>query len=103
MKQFDVCWATGPRDGGRRRLVVVLQHHDFEAIVGVVVAPMYLATELPAFEQLRPQLKFKRQAYIVAVDRLGTLPKRQVGPAVGNLETLRYELTKAIDLIFSGF
>jgi len=103
VKQFDICTASGSGVAGSRRLVVVLQHHDFAELSGVIVAPMYATDELPALERLRPQTTFRRRAYVIAVDRLGSLPKRQLGAPVGNLEALRYELTKALDLIFSGF
>jgi hypothetical protein len=105
LKQFDVCSATGvvASRRGRRRLVVVLQHHDVEALATVVVAPLFLPSELDALERLRPSATVSGRVYIVAVDRLASLPKRQIGPPSDNLEVLRYELTKALDLLFSGF
>jgi mRNA-degrading endonuclease toxin of MazEF toxin-antitoxin module len=105
VRQFDVCPAQGRgvAEERRHRLVVVLQHHDFEELAGVVVAPMYLASELPPLQKLRPQTTFKRKAYVIAIDRLASVPKRQLGAPVGNLESLRYEMSKALDLIFVGF
>ena len=103
MRQFDVCQAGGGGIAGERRLVVILQHHDFEELAGIIVAPMYLASELPPLQRLRPQTTFKRKAYVIAIDRLASVPKRQLRPPVGNLEPLRYELSKALDLIFAGF
>jgi hypothetical protein len=103
MKQFDVCWASGAGVAGRTRLVVVLQHHDIDAIATIVVAPLYLPSELDTLERLRPSTTIGGRTYLVAVDRLASIPKRQLGLTSDNLEHLRYEFTKALDLIFSGF
>lgn len=103
MKQLDVCWASGLGAGRSRRLVVLLQHHDFDLIDSLIVAPLFLPSELPEVEKVRPCVKFKRRDYIVAIDRLAAVPKRRISPADGNLEPARYDLMKAIDLIFSGF
>ena len=45
----------------------------------------------------------RRRNYVVAVDRLASLPARQLAAPVANLETSRYELTKALDFLFAGF
>jgi hypothetical protein len=84
-------------------LVVVLQHHDIDRIATVIVAPLYLPSELDVVERLRPTATVSGRRYVVAVDRLASIPKRQLGTAKDNLEPLRYELTKAIDLLLSGF
>lgn len=103
MKRFDVCWATGTGIAGHRRLVVVLQHHDIDVLATIIVAPLYLPSELHAVERLRPKTTIGSRTYVVAVDRLGSIPKRQLGAPRDNLEPLRYDLTKALDLLFSGF
>lgn len=101
MKQFDICPIAAPT--GTTRHVVVLQHHDIEALSGVIVAPLYPADQLPAVDRLRLPLTFKRRSYLVAIDRLASVPKRQLGPAVGTLEPLRYDIKNALDLVFAGF
>lgn len=103
MRQFDVCWASGQGVADNRVLVVILQHHDLEKTSGLIVAPMFAAAAVEVIERLRIPTKFKGKSYVVAVDRMGSLPKRQLGVSIGNLEAVRYEMTKAIDLIFSGF
>lgn len=81
----------------------MLQHHDFEALSGVIVAPMYPVGEVVAFEIMRLRTTFKRRAYVIALDRMASVPQRGLGPPLGNLESLHFELIKAVDLIFSGF
>lgn len=103
MKRFDVCPATGSGVSGRSRLVVVLQHEHMSDLATVVIAPMFTEDELAPIERLRPQVRVARKSYIIAVDRLASLPARQLGTAVANLEASRDELINALDFLFGGF
>jgi toxin CcdB len=103
VKRFDVCPATGRGIAGRGRFVVVLQHEHLDRLGTVVAAPLFADNELEHIDRLRPHVRLGRKSYIVAVDLLAALPKRQLEAAVANLEKSRYELTKAIDLLFAGF
>lgn len=103
MKRFDVCWAMAQEAAGRRRLVVVLQHEVLSDLESVVVAPLYLAKDLSEIRQLRPKVRIGRSDYVLAVDRLASFPKHQLGDPTANLASSSYEITKALDLLFSGF
>lgn len=103
MKRYDVCIATGPGVAGRKRLIVVLQHDNISDLDEVVVAPLYLTSQLSSVRHLRPKVRLDDQDYLIAVDRLGAMPRRQLGAPLANLEQLRYEITKALDLLFTGF
>jgi len=103
MKRFDVCAATGPGLSGRGRLVVVLQHEHLDQLANVVVAPLFAKDELDHIARLRPIVLIARKKYVVAVDRLASLPRRQLGAPVANLESARYELINALDFLFAGF
>ena len=103
MKRFDVCRASGLGVAGKDRLVVILQHEHFVDLDSVVVVPLYGTRELPAVQNLRPEFKVDRRHFIAAVDRLASLPKQQLGPVVANAESIRFELLRAVDRLFSGF
>ena len=103
MKRFDVCPATGPGVAGRGRLVVVLQHEHLSQLINVVAAPLFAHDELEAIDRLRPIVVVEAHTYIVAVDRLASLPTRQLGSPLANLESARYELIHALDFLFAGF
>jgi hypothetical protein len=100
MKQLDVCSANA---GRRRQLVVILQHHDIEEMAGIIAAPMYTPSEIAEIDRLRPRARYKGRSYVIAIDRLAYMPRAQVGRPLGSVEASRYEVIKAIDLIFSGF
>ena len=103
MKRFDVCPATGAGVAGRGRLVVVLQHEHLSQLGNVVVAPLFAHGELEAIDRLRPVVVVDARPYVVAVDRLASLPTRQLRSPVANLESARYDLINALDFLFAGF
>ena len=103
MKRFDVCPATGSGVAGGGRLVVVLQHEHLSQLSNVVVAPLFAYGELEAIDRLRPVVVVDARNYVVAVDRLASLPTRQLGSPLANLEGARYELINALDFLFAGF
>ena len=103
MKQYDVCSTSGPGIAGGARLVLVLQHRLLSDLDTVVVAPLFRASELDAVRQLRPTVSIEAGDYVIAIDRMASLPRRLLGKAVANLSPMDYEIRKALDLIFSGF
>jgi toxin CcdB len=103
MKRFDVCPASGAGVAGRGRLVVVLQHEHLSDLGTLVVAPLFASTAPESIQRLRPLVHVGDRDYVVAIDRLASLPARQLGAAVANLEGSRYELVNALDFLFAGF
>ena len=103
MKRFDVCPASGSGVAGRGRLVVVLQHEHLSQLGNVVAAPLFAHGELEAIDRLRPVVVVDAHRYVAAVDLLASLPTRQLGSPVANLESARYDLINALDFLFAGF
>ena len=102
LNQFDVCLIKA-KGAGSNRLVVVLQHRVLSDLATVVVAPLYRIEDLPAISQLRPVVRIGNQDYVMAVDRMASLPVAQLGPSSKNLIDMDYQIRKALDLVFSGF
>jgi toxin CcdB len=103
MKRFDVCPASGPGVAEGGRLVVVLQHEHLSQLGNIVVAPLFAHGDLEAIDRLRPVVVVDARPYVVAVDRLAALPTRQLGSPLANLESARYDLINALDVLFAGF
>ncbi len=82
---------------------MVLQHEHLSQLINVVAAPLFAHDELEAIDRLRPIVVVEAHTYIVAVDRLASLPTRQLGSPLANLESARYELINALDFLFAGF
>ncbi|MEQ1717995.1 MAG: CcdB family protein [Hyphomicrobium sp.] len=103
MKRFDICPARGTGVRGRERLVIILQHEHLSDLATTVVAPLYSVRELPALNGLRPILTLGRKKFVIAIDRLVSIPKSQLATSVGSAEPIRFELLRAVDRLFSGF
>lgn len=103
MIRFDVCRARGPGVAVRERLVVVLQHEVLADLATVIVAPIYTPTELPRLERLRPTVELGGQPFVVAIDRLVSIPVKHLSLPLHNLGAHRMEFLAAVDLLFSGF
>lgn len=103
MKRFDVRTLIRSGGGAKDRLVVVLQQEGLEVLDTVIVAPLFKPTDLPPVPGLRPLVTVGRQRLVVAVDRMVSLPKRELGKTVGSLESDSFELIRSIDRLFSGF
>ncbi len=103
MKRFDVRASGRSVGAGKDRLVVVLQHEALEVLDTVIVAPLFKPSDLPPVTNLRPLVTVGRQRMVVAVDRMVSLPKRDLGKTVGSLQSASFELVRSIDLLFSGF
>lgn len=102
MKRFDVCRAHGAGVAGRERLVVVLQHEQLAELATVVVAPLFAPSDLPKIGRLRPVVVVGGQSLVAAMDRLVSIPVKQLSSPLHNLEHHRFELVGALDILFSG-
>lgn len=99
MKRFDVCTVGRP---GLGRLVVVLQHESLDDLTTTIVAPLFKQGDYRVVAGLTPVVTLGRQRLIAAVDRLASMPKRQLGKPVGNVASAHYDLIRAIDFLISG-
>lgn len=85
------------------RLLVVLQHDILSDLQSFVVAPLYPVLGAGAVSRLRPIVRVGETDYMIAVDRLLTLERRELGPPVANAREHADAIKNALDLVFSGF
>jgi hypothetical protein len=104
MDQFDV-HRLRPLAGSKRQseLVIILQHPHARAVDTVIVAPLRHLGGLPPLERVRPLVMFEGREYIAVVDRLAAIERRTIGERVGGLDTYRYDLIRALDVLLTGF
>ena len=101
MRRFEI--RTLRQRGRPAQFIVVLQDGFADVFETVVVAPLVLASELPALPRLRPRTSVAGTAYVIAIERLAALDRRSIGEAVADAGELRDEITRALDLLFTGF
>ena len=100
--QFDVFANPDPESATARPYFVVLQHSVLGAFTTRIVAPLIPATAGTAFGQLMPDVIVRGTRYVVDVTNIGVIPVGVLQERVANLEDRRYDIVRAIDLVFAG-
>ncbi len=99
MPRFDLHRMRGT-DG----YLLNVQHDLHEALATRVVVPVLAedAAPLPS-RDLNPRVEIDGQPHLIFPQFLAAVPKRDLGPAVGSLEPQRDAITKALDVLLTGF
>jgi hypothetical protein len=52
--------------------------------------------------RLHPRIKIDGQQYVIFMAQLAAVPRNQIGSVIGNATAERYEITRALDMLFTG-
>ena len=101
-RRFDI--VENPNRGGRSLypFLLVLQHDRVTAIQSVVVAPLVRAPTTVAPSRLHPVIEHNGERYVILTEDLGSVPRNNLTHVVGSAEALEYEITAALDMLFTG-
>ena len=105
MGQFSVHMNPDPHSRAEIPFLLDVQAEVVEALATRLVVPLYrLEGARPrAMARLTPVLTFKGEALVAMVPELAGIPRRRLGPGVGDLVQARAELLDALDLLVTGF
>jgi toxin CcdB len=69
-----------------------------------LVVPLYLPGKLSGdpIRRLTPTLEFQGRPLVAMVTEIAGVPRRTLGPEVGNLAEARKEILEALELAFTG-
>jgi toxin CcdB len=101
-KQLDVFVNPDPEFSDTHPYFVVLQHDALGHLNTRVVAPLVAPKAIPFFDRLMPEVSIGGARYVVDMTNIGVIPVRLLQERVANLEERRYDVVRAIDLIFTG-
>ena len=105
MGQFSV--HANPDPGSRAEIPFLLdgQAEVVDALATRVVVPLYRleGARSRVMTRLTPVLSFQGEALVAMVPELAGLPRRRLGPELGDLVQARVELLGALDLLVTGF
>jgi toxin CcdB len=101
-RQFDVCRVTGLRAESPVDLAIVMQDDTLSHLTTRVVAPLVPVGRGFAVDRTTPMVEVEGVQYAVAVHLLMTIPTRNLGALVANLEDHDRALKGAIDMVFFG-
>jgi toxin CcdB len=100
--QFDVFVNPDPEYSESHPYFVVLQHGVLDRLNTRIVAPLIGPKTIPFFEKLMPEVSVKGSRYVIDMTNIGVLPASLLQEPVANLENRRYDIVRAIDLVFTG-
>jgi toxin CcdB len=101
-RQFDVYSNPNPQTSDSHPYFVILQSDAIGSLNTRIVAPLIAPKQLPFFERLMPEVMVRGSRYVVDTTNLGPIPTRLLHERITNLEAERYNLVRAIDLVFTG-
>jgi toxin CcdB len=102
LRQFDVFPNPSPRTRAEHPYFVVLQSDRLDRFATKIVAPLIAPTKIQFLEHLLPEVLVKRKPYVIAIPDMAPFPVKLLQPAVANLESERYRILAALDLVFVG-
>ncbi len=101
-RQFDVFRNPDSETNETHPFLIVLQSDAISEVDTRVVAPLVSPRTIKFFERLLPLVTVHGDQYVIAVPDMVAIPVSEIGPPVANLETERYRISSAIDLVFTG-
>ena len=89
---------------GETGYLLNVQHDLYDHLPTRMVVPVTpLAAGLPALGELTPRVEIDGKLHLLFPQYMAAVPKRELGRPVGNLEAERDAITKALDLLLTGF
>lgn len=100
MARFDVHRAPGRASAFLLDVQSDLLDHLQTRIVIPLLAPDRVP---PTMAELHPRFVVQGESFVLATQLLAAIPRRELGPAVANLAADRDTITRALDLLLTGF
>lgn len=84
--------------------LLIVQSHFHDGLSSRVVVPVLPRNKAPPGSQgLNPEIAIAGEPHLLFPQYLSSIPKRELGVLAGNLEVERDAITRALDLLFTGF
>jgi toxin CcdB len=99
MARFDLYRA---RDAAT--LLLDVQSHFLDHLETRIVVPLLAPARVPRpIRDLHPTFAIEDARFVMATQLMAAVRRRDLGRAVGNLEAERDAITRALDMLFTGF
>ena len=102
VRQFDVVPNPEPAEADTRPFLIVLQSDLTVGLTSTIVAPLVPRDRMTGADRLNPLVKIQGRTFWLATHELFAVDRRILGGAVANLESARYAIIAALDLLFTG-
>jgi toxin CcdB len=90
--------------GSKTGYLVDVQSDIVSDLPSRIVIPLFSDTRLPiTFGELNPRFEIFGESVVLMTQELASIPKSQLQRPVGSLAGYREEITRALDILFTGF
>jgi len=101
MPQYDV-YELGRRASGKS-FIVVLQHDGMYDLGTTFVAPLVPSNYFKhPFPVINPVVTIDEKDYIIRMEQMAAIAAKRLKEPVANISDKSYDITKALDRLFSG-
>jgi toxin CcdB len=101
-QQFDIVENLNSARRAQYPFLVVLQHDRVAALRSVVAAPLTEATTALAGSRLHVPIAIAGRGYVILLEELAAIQTTSLGRVTASAESIRYEIIRAVDLLFTG-
>ncbi len=99
MARFDLF----RRPRGAPGYLLQIQGDFLDKLETRMVIPLLPPVSVPTpIRDLHPRFEIEGAPYLMATQFLGAIPKRELGPVIGNLAAQQDDITRALDVLTTG-
>jgi toxin CcdB len=99
MARFDLYSGLG----GGKGYVVDVQADLLDSLATCVVVPLLRREAAPLVRDLNPVVRVDDEDYVVMTQQLAAVPRSALRRKVGSLSDRRDDITRALDVLLTGF
>ena len=102
-RQFDIVENRHRAARDLYPFLVILQHDHATSMPSVVVAPVvHSSKNLVSRERFHVSLEIGGDRHVAIIEDLAAVPRSHIGQVAGSADSRRYEITRALDMLFTG-
>jgi toxin CcdB len=102
--RFDLYRLSGGSTGDQRgTLVVDVQSPHLDHLESRIVVPLRLRSEVRPITELHPVIPIEGGAYVLVTHELASVRRRDLGYPIGTVAAHRDQITRALDILMTGF
>jgi toxin CcdB len=101
-RQFDIVENRNPQTRKSFPYVIVLQSDRVASVGSMIVAPLERSAGAFARSRIHPAVEIDGTGYVILSERLAAVRSATLGRVIGNGAESRYEITAALDMLFTG-
>jgi toxin CcdB len=101
-RQFDIVENRNPQTRQSFPYVIVLQSDRVAPVGSMIVAPLERSGGALARSRIHPAVEIDGARYVILSERLAAVRLATLGRVVASGADSRYDITRALDMLFTG-